>query len=328
MKRREFITLLGGAAAWPLAARAQQPERMRRIGVLEPLAVDDPEALARVTAFAQGLQQLGWTDGRNIRIDIRWAAGNADEIRKQASELVGLAPDAILTSTSPSMVALRRVTRTVPIVFVQVLDPVGAGFVASLGRPGGNASGFTLFEFGFSGKWLELLKEITPGVKRAAILRDPDSPAGIGQFAAIQTVAPSFGVELIPLDVYDAAEIEPAIEVFARSSNGGLIVAASIIAAAHPEMIIAQAARYRLPAVYSDPAFAIRGGLSSYGPDRVDQFRRAAGYVDRILKGEKPADLPVQAPTKFELVINLKTAKAFGFQVPDKLLALADEVIE
>ena len=328
MKRREFITLLGGAAAWPLAARAQQPERMRRIGVLEPLAVDDPEALARVTAFAQGLQQLGWTDGRNIRIDIRWAAGNADEIRKQASELVGLAPDAILTSTRPSMVALRRVTRTVPIVFVQVLDPVGAGFVASLGRPGGNASGFTLFEFGFSGKWLELLKEITPGVKRAAILRDPDSPAGIGQFAAIQTVAPSFGVELIPLDVYDAAEIEPAIEVFARSSNGGLIVAASIIAAAHPEMIIAQAARYRLPAVYSDPAFAIRGGLSSYGPDRVDQFRRAAGYVDRILKGEKPADLPVQAPTKYELVINLKTAKALGLEVPPTLLARADEVIE
>ena len=328
MKRREFITLLGGAAAWPLAARAQQPERMRRIGVLEPLAVDDPEALARVTAFAQGLQQLGWTDGRNIRIDIRWAAGNADEIRKQASELVGLAPDAILTSTSPSMVALRRVTRTVPIVFVQVLDPVGAGFVASLGRPGGNASGFTLFEFGYSGKWLELHKEITPGVKRAAILRDPDSPAGIGQFAAIQTVAPSFGVELIPLDVYDAAEIEPAIEVFARSSNGGLIVAASIIAAAHPEMIIAQAARYRLPAVYSDPAFAIRGGLSSYGPDRVDQFRRAAGYVDRILKGEKPADLPVQAPTKYELVINLKTAKALGLEVPPTLLARADEVIE
>jgi len=216
----------------------------------------------------------------------------------------------------------------VPIVFVQVLDPVGAGFVASLGRPGGNASGFTLFEFGFSGKWLELLKEITPGVKRAAILRDPDSPAGIGQFAAIQTVAPSFGVELIPLDVYDAAEIEPAIEVFARSSNGGLIVAASIIAAAHPEMIIAQAARYRLPAVYSDPAFAIRGGLSSYGPDRVDQFRRAAGYVDRILKGEKPADLPVQAPTKYELVINLKTAKALGLEVPPTLLARADEVIE
>ena len=275
-------------------------------------------------AFQQELQQLGWTDGRNIRIDIRWAAGNADETHKQALELVGLAPDAILTSTSPSMVALRRVTRTVPIVFVQVLDPMGAGFVASLGRPGGNASGFTLFEFGFSGKWLELLKEITPGVKRAAILRDPDSPAGIGQFAAIQTVAPSFGVELIPLDVYDAAEIEPAIEVFARSSNGGLIVAASIIAAAHPEMIIAQAARYRLPAVYSDPAFAIRGGLSSYGPDRVDQFRRAAGYVDRILKGEKPADLPVQAPTKYELVINLKTAKALGLQIPDRLLALAD----
>jgi putative ABC transport system substrate-binding protein len=270
---------------------------MRRIGILMPWAANDPTAKARVGAFQQELQRLGWTDGRNIRIDIRWAAGNADETRKQASELVGLAPDAILTSTSPSMVALRRVTRTVPIVFVQVLDPVGAGFVASLGRPGGNASGFTLFEFGFSGKWLELLKEITPGLKRAAILRDPDSPAGIGQFAAIQTVAPSFGVELIPLDVYDAAEIEPAIEVFARSSNGGLIVAASIIAAAHPEMIVAQAARYRLPAVYSDPAFAIHGGLSSYGPNRIDQFRRAAGYVDRILKGEKPADLPVQAPT-------------------------------
>jgi ABC-type uncharacterized transport system substrate-binding protein len=329
IERRKFLaSLLGGAAAaWPLAARAQG-ERMRRIGILMPWASNDPTAKARVGAFQRELQQLGWTDGRNIRIDIRWAAGNAEESRKQASELVRLAPDAILTSTSPSMVALRRVTRTVPVVFVQVLDPVGAGFVASLGRPGGNASGFTLFEFGFSGKWLELLREITPGVKRAAILRDPDSPAGIGQFAAIQTAAPLFGVELIPLDIYDAAEIEPAIEGFARSSNGGLIVAASIIAAAHPEMIIAQAARYRLPAVYSDPIFAIRGGLISYGPDRVDQFRRAAGYIDRILKGEKPADLPVQAPTKYELVINLKTAKTLGLEIPSSVLGRADEVIE
>jgi putative tryptophan/tyrosine transport system substrate-binding protein len=329
MKRREFITLFGGAAAaWPVAARAQQSERMRRIGVLMPWATDDPVAKARVAAFQQELQQLGWTEGRNIRIDTRWAAGNADEIRTQAAELVGLAPDAILAATSPSMVALRQATRAVPIVFVQVLDPVGAGFVASLGRPGGNATGFTLFEYGMSGKWLELLKEIAPGVKRAAILRDPGSPAGIGQFAAIQTVAPSFGVELIPFDLHDTAEIEPAIETFARSSNGGLIVAASIIAAVHPETIITQAARYRLPAIYSDPTFAARGGLSSYGPNRVDQYRRAAGYVDRILRGEKPADLPVQAPTKYELVVNLKTATTLGLTVPPTLLARADEVIE
>jgi putative tryptophan/tyrosine transport system substrate-binding protein len=328
LRRREFITLVGGAVPWPFAARGQQPDKMRRVGILMPWTVDDPVAKARVAAFQQMLQQLGWTEGRNIRIDTRWAAGNADETRAQAAELVALAPDAILAATSPSMVALRQVTRTVPIVFVQVIDPVGAGFVTSLARPGGNATGFSLFEFGISGKWLELLKEIAPGVKRAAILRDPGSPAGIGQFAAIQAVAPSFAVELIPLDLHDTAEIEPAVEAFARPSNGGLIVAASIIAAVRPETIITQVARYRLPAVYSDPTFATRGGLICYGPDRIDTYRRAADYVDRILKGGKPADLPVQAPTKYELAINLKTAKALGLTVPDKLLSLADEVIE
>ena len=279
-------------------------------------------------AFQQELQQLGWTDGRNIRIDIRWAAGNADETHKQALELVGLAPDAILTSTSPSMVALRRVTRTVPIVFVQVLDPMGAGFVASLGRPGGNASGFTLFEFGFSGKWLELLKEITPGVKRAAILRDPDSPAGIGQFAAIQTVAPSFGVELRSIDARDAGAIEHGVTAFARGSNDGLIVSSSRLAVVHRDLIITLAARHRLPAVYPFRFYATGGGLMSYGPDLVDQYQQAAGYVDRILKGDKVGDLPVQQSTKVELFINLKTAKALGLTVPPSLLARADEVIE
>ena len=328
MRRREFILALGGAAvAWPLAARAQ-PERMRRIGVLMNLAADDPESSARLTAFLQGLQQLGWTDGRNVRIDTRWAAGDADRYRKSATELVALMPDVILATGTSAVAPLQQATRTVPIVFVQVIDPVGAGLVASLARPGGNATGFTLFEYGMSGKWLELLKEIAPRVTRAAVLRDPASAPGIGQFAAIQAVAPSLGVELSPVDVRDAGEIERAVTAFARSPNGGLIVTASPSAAVHRELIITLAARHKLPAVYPFRYFVTGGGLISYGPDIVDQYRRAAGYVDRILKGEKPADLPVQAPTKYELVINLKTAKALGLTVPPTLLARADEVIE
>src|SRR5262245_11201987 len=329
IRRREFtFTLAGTAAAWPLVARAQQREHMRRIGALMPWAGNDPVASARITAVQTELQRLGWTDGRNIRFDTRWAAGNADETRKQAAELVALAPDVILAATSPSMVALNRVTHTVPVVFVQVVDPVGAGFVASLARPGGNASGFTIFEYGVSGKWVELLKEIAPSVKLAAVIRDPGSPAGIGQFAVIQTVASPLGVELTPLDVRDAAEIEQAIKSFARSSNGGLIVAASIIAALHHELTATLATRYRLPAVYSDAAFVSASGLISYGPDRIDAYRRAAGYVDRILKGDKPGDLPVQAPTKYELAINLRTAKELGLAVSPSLLARADQVIE
>ncbi len=329
MKRREFITLLGGAAAgWPLAARAQQPERMRRIGVLMSLTADDPEGQVRLTAFLQGLQQLGWTDGRNVRIDTRWGAGDADRSRGYAAELVALAPDVILASGTSTMGPLLRATRTVPIVFTQVTDPVGAGFVDSLARPGGNATGFTLSEYGISGKWLELLKEIAPRVTRAAVLRDPDMAAGSGQLGAIQSVAPSFGVELSPVNVRDAPEIERAVAAFARGSNGGLIVSASGLAIVHRNLIITLAARYRLPAVYFARYFVTGGGLISYGSDNIDPHRRAAGYVDRILKGEKPADLPVQAPTKYELVINLKTAKALGITMPPTLLTRADEVIE
>jgi putative tryptophan/tyrosine transport system substrate-binding protein len=328
LRRRELIMLLGGAGAWPLAARAQQGERVRRIGVLMNTVADDPEGKARNAAFERGLQELGWTDGRNVRIDYRWGAGDADRIRRYAAELVSLSPDVILTVGSATAGPLLQVTRTVPIVFVQAPDPVGAGFVDSLARPGGNATGFTLFEYGISGKWLELLKEIAPRVTRVAVLRDPAIAAGTGQLGAIQSAAPSFGVELSPLGVRDPGEIERAITAFARSSNGGLIVTVSTLAGVHRDLIVTLAARYKLPAVYYARYIVAGGGLISYGPDFVDQHRRAAGYVDRILKGEKPADLPVQAPTKYELVINLKTAKALGLDVPTTLLSRADGVIE
>jgi ABC-type uncharacterized transport system substrate-binding protein len=330
MRRREFITLLGGAAAaWPLAARAQQADRVRRIGALigAPSA-DNPDAQANIRAFLQVLQQLGWTDGGNVRIDIRWGAGNADDIRKYAAELAALAPDVIFASGTASVGPMLQATRTVPIVFANVADPVGAGFVDSLARPGGNASGFIQFEYSLSGKWLELLKQIAPGVTRAAVLRDPAITSGIGQFAVIQSVAPSVGVEVSAINVRDAGEIERAVTAFARSSNGGLIVTASALAVLHRQLIIALAARHKLPAVYYRRYFVTSGGLISYGYDVVEQFRGAAGYVDRILKGATPADLPVQAPTKYELVINLKTAKAMDLDVPATVLARADEVIE
>jgi putative ABC transport system substrate-binding protein len=329
MIRREFITLLGGAAAtWPLAARAQQPDRVRRIGVLMGQAEDDPEAQARVAAFQQSLQRLGWSDGRNVRIDSRWAAGDSDRTRRYAAELIALAPDVILAPGSFTMGPLLQATRTVPIVFVHVPDPVGAGFVDSLARPGGNATGFILFEYATSAKWLEVLKQIAPGVTRVAVIRDPALTSGTGQFAAVQAVAPSLGVEVSPVNVRDAAEIERAITAFARSPNGGLILTGSALSQVHRQTIIALAARHKLPAIYYERYVVAEGGLISYGPSLVDQFQRAAGYVDRILKGEKPADLPVQTPTKYELVINLKTAKSLGLDVPSSLLARADEVIE
>jgi putative tryptophan/tyrosine transport system substrate-binding protein len=330
MRRREFITLLGGAVvAWPPAARAQQPaDQMRRIGVLINLAADDPEGHARITAFAQGLQEAGWTTGRNVRIDYRWGGAGADAMAKYAAELVALAPDVILAAASVSVAALLQITRTIPIVFVQVIDPVSAGFVASLARPGGNATGFTIIEYGFSGKWLELLREIAPRITRAAVIRDPTVAAQIGQMGAIQSVAPSLGVELLPVEARDASEIERAVTAFARSGNGGLIVLSGNRALANRELIITLAARERLPAVYADRVFVTGGGLISYDTNQTEQYRRAAGYVDRILKGEKPADLPVQAPTKYELVINLKTAKALGLDVPTTLLARAENVIE
>jgi putative ABC transport system substrate-binding protein len=327
MRRREFITLAGGAVAWPLAARAQQPERMRRIGVLLPGTANDAEYQARMVAFLQGLQQLGWSEGRNVRIDTRWAAGDANLIRKYVAELIALAPDVILAPGNTTVGPLLQATRAVPIVFTTLLDPVGAGFVESLARPGGNATGFIAFEYGLSGKWLELLKQIAPSLTRVAILRDPATAAGIGQFAAIQSVAPSFAVELRPVDVREAGEIERAVTAFARSSNGGLIVTAASGSAIHGSQITTLAARHKLPAVYSDRHYATGGGLISYGPDRIDQYRQAAGYVNRILNGEKPADMPVQAPTKYELVINLKTAKTLSLSVPPTLLASANEVI-
>jgi putative tryptophan/tyrosine transport system substrate-binding protein len=329
MKRREFITLAGGAAAaWPLAARAQQGDRMRRIGVLMNTTADDPEGQARIAAFHQGLQESGWTLGRNARIDVRWGAFDADSSHRYATELVALVPEVVVVSTSAAMGALQQMTRSVPIVFVNLVDPVGAGYVESLARPGGNATGFTAFEYGLSGKWLELLKEIAPSVTRAAVLRETAVAAGVGQYAIIQAVAPSLGIELRPIDLRDRGEIERGVVTFAREPNGGLIIVGSPSAVVHRNLFITLAARHRLPAVYPFPYFAHSGGLISYGPDLVPPFRRAAGYVDRILKGEKPADLPVQAPTKYELVVNLKTAKALGLDIPPTVLARADTVIE
>ena len=329
MKRREFITLLGGAAAWPLAARAQQGERMRRIAVLLGGSDrDDPRSQRNMAASLNGLQQSGWTDGRNVRIDYRWPAGDADKARKYAAELVALAPDVILAVSSVSLAPLLQATRTVPVVFVGIVDPVRSGFINSLSRPGGNATGFMVFDYDLSAKWLELLKEIAPGVARAAILRDSAIPTGIGQFAVIQSVSRSVGVEVSPLNLRDAGEIEPALTAFARLGNSGLIVTASPSSVVHRELIVALAARHKLPAVYWERFFVTAGGLLSYGPDQADQYRGAAGYANRILKGEKPADLPVQAPTKYELVINLNTAKALGLDMPGSVLARADEVIE
>jgi putative tryptophan/tyrosine transport system substrate-binding protein len=328
VKRREFITLLGGAAAaWPLAARAQQADRLRRIGVLMNTAADDPEGQARNTTFVQALQQFGWTDGRNARIDTRWGT-DAGSTRKYAAELVALGPDVILASGSAATSAFQQTIRTLPIVFVTVIDPVGAGFVESLARPGGNVTGFSLFDYGLSGKWLELLKEIAPGVMRVAVLRDTAVGSGVGQYAIIQAVAPSLGVELRPIDMRDPKEIERAVAAFARSPSGGLIVVGAPSLVVHRQLIITLAARHHLPAVYPNSYLTRSGGLISYGPDSIDPYRRAAGYVDRILKGESPADLPVQNPTKYELVINLKTAKALGLDLPASVLARADAVIE
>jgi putative tryptophan/tyrosine transport system substrate-binding protein len=328
VNRREFITLLGSAAGWPLVAHAQQEQTMRRVGVLTNLAEHDPEEQRRVAAFTQALLRLGWQDGRNVQIDYRRTGGDAGRTRRYAAELVALAPDVILTVGAATMAALQQVTRTVPVVFVLLPDPVGAGVVESLSHPGANATGFTPYEYGISVKWLELLKEIAPGVTQAAVLRDAATSSGPAQFAAIQAVAPSLGVEVSPIGVRDVSEIERFISAFARSPGKGLIVTGSALTAVHHDLIVTLAARHKLPTVYFQRFFVTAGGLISYGGDYADQFRRAAGYVDRIFKGEKPADLPVQAPTKYELVINLKTAKALGIEVPATLLARADEVIE
>ena len=327
LKRREFITLIGSAAAWPLAASAQQ-ERVRRLGVILPSSSDDSDYQTRLGALLQELQGLGWIIGRNLRIDTRWTRGNVEEARKYAAELVSISPDVIAAAGVSSAGPLLQLTRTVPIVFMGVSDPVAAGLVDSLARPGGNATGFVALEYGLSGKWPELLKEVAPAVTRAAVLRDPGIPSGIGQFGIIQAMASAVGIEVIPINMRDADEIERAVMALARSSNAGLIVTPSGLANVHRSLIVALAARYKLPAVYFDHSFVTDGGLISYGPDFVDQFRRAAGYVDRILKGEKPADLPVQTPTKYETVLNLKTAKALGLEIPPTLLARADEVIE
>jgi putative ABC transport system substrate-binding protein len=329
MRRREFIMLIGGAAvSWPAAARAQQAEPLRRIGVLINRPAHDRESAAGVTAFQQALQQLGLIDGRNLRIDIRWGGSDADRHRKYAAELVALTPDIILASGTPERGGVATSPRTVPIVFVSVVDPAGGGLVDTLARPGGNITGFMLFEYSLSGKWLELLKQIAPGLTRVAVLRDRANPSGLAEFGVIQAVAQSLRVEVSAVIVRDAGEIERALEALARSANAGLIVTGSASASVRHDLIVALAARHKLPAVYTQRSDVTNGGLMFYGPDRVDQFRRAAAYVDRILKGEKPADLPVQAPTKYELVINLKTAKALGLEVPPTLLARADEVVE
>ena len=330
MRRREFITLLGGAAAaWPLAARAQQPDRMRRIAVLQGLAADDPEAQTYVAALQQGLQEAGWTVGRNVRIDVRWSAGDAARLRRNAAELVALNPDVIVAGYGPTSPILQQLTRTVPIVFAQAIDPVGGGFVESLARPGGNLTGFTQFEYSLCVKWLELLKEVAPHISRVGVVREVGgSPVGIGQWAVLQTVAAPMGVELRPINLRDPGETERTVSAFIGGPNSGLIVIVSVTAAVKRELIIALAARHRLPAVYFDRVFVEAGGLMSYSPNVTEQYRRTAGYVDRILKGEKPADLPVQAATKYELVVNLKTAKALGLTVPPAVLARADAVIE
>ncbi len=328
MRRREFLGALGGAAAWPLAAHAQQVERLRGVGVLMNQPVHVPVVQARYNAFIQGLGQRGWTDGRNVTLDVRWGAPNDERYRKDAADLVAQNPEVILAASGATMPALAQATRTIPIVFLLMPDPVGSGFVESLARPGGNVTGFTPFEFGMSGKWLEMLKEMAPRVTRAAVLRDPADPAGIGQFGALRTAAPAVGIEVHPIDVRDPAAIERGIAAVANTANGGVVITGSTPSAGHRKMIIGLAARHRLPAVYPYRFFATDGGLIAYGPDQLGQYRQAASYVDRILKGEKPADLPVQAPTKYELAINLKTAKALGLIVPPLLLARADEVIE
>src|SRR5262245_2371961 len=328
MKRRRLITLLGSMAALPLLARAQQPERIRRVGVLMTLGADEPIASARLTAFVESLQQLGWRENGNLKVDVRWNVHDPDRRRSDVADLVALAPDVVLATGSITVGPLLQASRTLPIVFVIVPDPVGAGFVESLARPGGNATGFLQFEFSLSGKWLELLKEIAPAVTRVAVLRDPSLTAGVAQFAAMQSVASSLRVELVPLNARDAGSIEHALSSFARSANAGLVVTSSPVTAVHRDLIIELAGRYKLPTIYYERFLAAAGGLLSYGPDFVDQYRRGADYVDRILRGEKPGDLPVQAPTKYELVINLKTAKALGLTIPPTLLARADEVIE
>ncbi len=329
MKRRDFITLLGGAAAWPLAGRAQEPERMRRIGALMNTTADSPGAQAEIPAFTRGLQELGWTIGRNVRIDYRWSAADLDLLHKYAAELVALSPDVILAGAGATVGALQQASRTVPIVFVSTIDPVGGGWVESLARPGTNATGFEFYQFSIAGKWLALLREIAPAVRRIVAIRDPSVAAGSAGFAALQTAAAPAGMEVTPVGVRDASDIERGVAAFAGAPNGGLIlVGPPYTVFQHSKMIVELAARYRLPAVYPTSAFTAIGGLLSYGPDVIDQYRRASGYVDRILKGEKPADLPVQAPTKYELVVNLKTAKALGLTLPQNLIVAADEVIE
>jgi putative ABC transport system substrate-binding protein len=328
VKRRKFITLLAAATTWPLAARAQQADRMRRIGVLIQIAEGDLQARVEVAAFLRELQKLGWSEGHNLRVDIRWGGGDADRIRKYAAELTALAPEVVLAPRGTVVGALQQASQYVPIVFVNVTDPVGRGYVASLARPAGNATGFTSFEFAMGGKWLEVLKEIAPRVTHVAVLRDPAITAGIGYLAAIHALAPSIAVEVTPVDVRHTSDIERAVASFAGTSNGGMIVTADPAAIVHREAIITLAARHRLPAIYPYRFFVTSGGLITYGLNNVEQYRLAAGYVGRILKGEKPADLPVQAPTNYQLLINLKSAKALGLEIPTALLARADEVIE